>query len=192
MGLRTDYSRMFSMFVKDFNPKSLWTMGFSDWNRLRKLILDFNDIYYHEANPNSEIERYNKMKQFLAMKKGGTIEFDAMYSLLMTKEGGGHQPSDINEWTYRQFNSAFKRIQFNKAHEVTTLFKTVDTQNSIEIVEYYKTFREEDNERLFNSIDEISKTAILPKSKDEKKQKYDHKMEEISNKDIPNIDNLNK
>ena len=167
MGLRTDYTRIFSLFVNQFNPKSLWTMAFSDWDRLRKLILDFNDIYYHEANPNPEIERYNKMKQFLAMKKGGTIEFDAMYSLLMTKEGGGHQPSEINEWTYRQFNSAFKRIQFNKAHEVTTLFKTVDTQNSIEIVEYYKTFREEDNTgQSFESVEDLKKTnAFLGEKK---------------------------
>lgn len=193
MGLRTEYTKTFSSLIDNFNEKSLWTMGFSDWNKLRRLILDFNDVYYREANPNPKIERYNKMKDYMNSQKGSTIEFDAMYSLLMTKEGGGHQPSEINEWTYRQFSSAFKRIQFTKAHEVTTLFKTVDTKDSIDIVEYYKTFREEETEVLYGSVDEIKRTNVfMANKKGTKKGDYEYKYESIAPKNTDDIENILK
>jgi len=126
--LRDEYTKIFKIFVYDFDDRVYWKMSQDDFDNFRKLILDFNHIYYYEKNPNPVIERYNKAKNFLASRKGGTIEFDTVFSTLMVSSGGGHLPEEINNLTIRQFYLAFKRVEFSKAHQTTTLFKTVDSK----------------------------------------------------------------
>jgi len=156
-GLRNEYIRIFSMFIDDFEKKFIWTISQEEFDRIRKLILELNNITHQEKNPNEEIERFNKMKNFMNRAKGGVLEFDTIYSTLMTKEGGGLLPSEINSLTMRQFYLAFKRVEFNKAHDVTTLFKTVDSKDTIKIVDWNQSSREEEQVIEFDSLDDLKK-----------------------------------
>ena len=72
----------------------------------------------------------------------------------------GHKPHDINDFTLCQFYSAFKRIQYFKAHETTTLFKTVDSKNRIDIIEWFTSSEKTDdksNQKLASEIMEEHK-----------------------------------
>lgn len=158
--LRKVYKKVFDKFFVDgFDEENFYTMGQEEFDTLRELILDFNSIPYRRVNPNEDIDRFDRMKYIIAQRKGQVVDFDAMYSTLMTKEGGGHNPWDINEFTMRQFSHAFKRVEYVKGNEVTTLYKTVDTDNRVEVVAWFKSALEEENEeRSYGSIDDLRKS----------------------------------
>jgi hypothetical protein len=135
-----------------------WRMTQSQFDNLRRMMLDFNNIQYHEKNPNPRIEQFNRIKPFIASRTGGVIEFDTVFTTLMTKEGGGHLPSDINNLTIRQYYLAFKRVEFNKAHDTTILFKTVDSKDGVKIVDWFKSSRvTEGGDKEYGSVDELKK-----------------------------------
>lgn len=155
-GLRDQYNRVFSVFIHNFNSdRFYWTLTKSELDDLRKLILDFNHIQYYEKNPNPEIEKFNRLSRNHASVKSGTIDFDTVFSTLMTKEGGGYLPSQINNLTIRQFYLAFKRVEYNKANEMTILFKTVDAKGDIEIVDWNRSFREAEEDNTFENLDDM-------------------------------------
>ena len=159
--LRDRYHSAFGRFIDEFDIKSFVTMTQTEFDELRELILKFNGIQYYKRHPNPEVEKFNIMER-LNKRKGasGGIEFDAVYALLMTREGGGHKPHDINDFTILQFYSAFNSIQNQKNHDATILFKTIDPK--IEIVEYFQTIREKKDDGLvYNSIEELRKKAPL-------------------------------
>lgn len=163
-GLRDLYNKSFSIFVHDFDEKKFyWSISQNEFDDFRRLILDFNHIPYHEKNPNPEIERGNRRKQIINAVKGGMIEFDTVFSTLMTKEGGGYLPEQINNLTIRQFYLGFNRIEFNKANEMTVLFKTVDAKDKIEIIDWNKSFREKEDEMIYSSIEDIKKNNVFLK-----------------------------
>lgn len=163
-GLREIYNNIFSIFIHDFNPKGFyWSITQGEFDDLRRLILDFNHVPYHEKNSNPEIERGNQRKNHIASAKGGVIEFDTVYSTLMTKEGGGYLPEEINNLTMRQFYLAFNRVEFNKANEMTILFKTVDSKDSIKVIDWNKSFREKEDEIIYGSIEDIKKNNVFLK-----------------------------
>lgn len=157
-GLRDAYNKVFSIFIHDFNPdgRFYWSLNESDFDTLRKLILDFNHIPYHEKNPNEEIEKFNRIKTHIASVKGGLIEFDTIYSTLMTKEGGGLSPDEINNLTMRQFFLAFHRIEYIKGNEMTILFKTVDSKGELEVIDWNRSFRNKEEDNTFESLEQAN------------------------------------
>lgn len=159
--LRDRYTSAFGNFIEGFDTKVFETMQQTEFDELRELILKYNGIQYYKRHQDPEIEKFNLMER-LAKKKGsaGGIEFDAVYALLMTREGGGHKPHDINDFTILQFYSAFNSIQNQKNHDATILFKTVDPK--IEIVEYFQTIREKKEDGIaYNSVEELRKKAPI-------------------------------
>ena len=160
--LRTTYKHIFdNFFVDKFDERLFSTMSQTDFDDLRFLILDFNSISYRKVNPNPEIDKFDRNKFHMAQAKGQVISFDTMYTTLMTKEGGGHLPWDIIEFTIRQFVHCFKRVEFVKGNEVTTLYKTVDSENKIEVINWFKsTMREEREEKSYESIDALRNSGV--------------------------------
>ncbi len=97
-----------------------------------ELIKDFNDIKYQKPNPNPEIAKFDLLERQLLEAKGELINFEAMYtSNLITS---GIHP---NEMTIYQFNKAFDRIGVFKSYDTSTLFKTVDVENKVDITPWY-------------------------------------------------------
>ena len=159
--LRDRYNSAFGNFIESFDTKFFETMQQVEFDELRELILKYNGIQFYKRHPDPEIERFNVMER-VAKRRGSSsgIEFDAVYALLMTREGGGHKPHDINDFSILQFYSAFNSIQNQKNHDATILFKTVDPK--IEIVEYFQSIREKKEDGLvYNSIDELRKNAPI-------------------------------
>lgn len=161
-GIRDVYSPIFREFVEDFNEKEFFmTINQDEFDNFRRLILDFNHVQYREANPNKEIERFNRMKEYLKKTKGGSIEFDTIFTTLMSGKGGGFTPDQINDMTYRQFMLNFKRVEFMIAHDTTALFKTVDTGNKVEIVNWSRSSREEIVEQVYDSLEDLQKSNVF-------------------------------
>jgi len=157
-GIRDEYLKIFKIFIIGFEDKFFWEINTNEFNNLRKLVLDFNDIFLYEANPNPEIERYNRMKSYMAFKKGKLLVFDTIFTTLMSGIGGGHSVDDINNMTIRQFHSLYKRIEFIKAYDTTTLYKTVDTKGDIEIVGWDMPIDVEDkSETEYKDISQLKK-----------------------------------
>jgi len=165
--LRTTYKHIFdNFFVDKFDEKLFSTMSQTDFDELRFLILDFNSISYRKINPNEEIDRFDRNKYLIAQAKGQMISFDTMYTTLMTKEGGGHLPWNLPEFTIRQFVHAFKRVEFVKGSEITTLYKTVDSENKVEVVNWFKsTMKEEKEEKSYKSKEDLKKSNAFNSSK---------------------------
>jgi len=163
--LRDTYKKVLdTFFIDGFDEDLFFTMSQSEFDDLRILILDLNSVSYRIANPNKEIDKFDRIKQKIAERQGRIITFDTMFSTLMTKEGGGHLPEEILGFTMRQFVQAFKRVEFIKRNEATTLFKTVDTNNQIEIVDWFKSTEEvEEKQKTYKSIDDIKKSNAFIK-----------------------------
>jgi len=142
------------------------TMSQTDFDELRFLILDFNSISYRKVNPNPEIDKFDQHKYTIAQANGKVITFDTMYTTLMTKEGGGHLPWNIPEFTIRQFVHSFKRVEFVKGNETTTLYKTVDSENKVEVVNWFKsTMEEQKEEKSYKSKEDLKKSNAFSSSK---------------------------
>jgi hypothetical protein len=119
-----------------------------EFDELRRLILSFNRIEYREKNPNPEIERGFKMKEWLASKKGNVITFDSMYTSLCVNS----KPHDINDYTLSQFYGSFKRLEMFKLYDTTTLYKTVDSKDKVKVVEWFKSFKDKPEEKSFEDV----------------------------------------
>lgn len=151
-GLKNKYSDIFSKIVVDYDDKFLYKFkSQDDFDNFRMMILDYNGIDYIVWQKNPELRYYQKLELYFNKATGKSVDFDAMFTSLMAI---GHKPHDINDFTLKQFYSAFKRLQYFKAHDVTTLFKTVDSKNKIEIVEWFASSKEKDasNDKLVDDI----------------------------------------
>jgi len=158
--LRDRYKSAFGRFIEDFDEKSFWIMQQTEFDELRELILAYNGIQYYKKSQDPELERFNIMERVMKKQKSaGGIEFDAVYALLMTREGGGHKPHDINDFTVLQFYSAFSSIQNQKNHDATILFKTVDPK--IEIVEYFQSLKAKDDGIAYKDMAALKRNAPL-------------------------------
>lgn len=153
--LRDQYTSIFNMLVEDFDEKMFWKVTNAEFDKFRKLILRYNGVRYYERNPNPEIEKFNMYERLIAKRNGASVEFDTIFALLMTKEGGGHKPHDINDFSILQFYSAFSVIQNVKNHEATILFKTVDPK--MEIANYFQSLREKEEDKVYKNIGELTK-----------------------------------
>lgn len=159
LGLRDKYNEIFSKIMLDFDAsKFLYRFRTQeDFDSFRMLILDYNGIDYVIWEKNAELRYYQKLELFFNKATGKTVDFDAIFTSLMAI---GMKPHDINDFTLNQFYSAFKRLQFFKAYDTTTLFKTVDSKNKIEISEWFTSTKERDKDRhdsAKRSVDEIFK-----------------------------------
>jgi hypothetical protein len=145
-GLRTKYGEVFSKFMIDYEGDKFFERfkTQSDFDSFRNAVLDFNGIDRVEWNPNPELRRFQRLEQHFNKMSGRSVDFDAMFTSLMAI---GHKPHDINDFTLYQFNSAFKRLQMFKMYDTTTLYKTVDAKGRIEIIEWFKTTKDKDNEK---------------------------------------------
>jgi len=154
--LRDQYSLIFNSLIEDFDEKMFWKINNSEFDKIRKLILRYNGVRFYERNPNPEIEKFNMYERLIAKKNGASVEFDSIFALLMTKEGGGHKPHDINDFSILQFYSAFSSIQNVKNHDATIVFKAVDPK--IEITNYFQSLREKEEDKVYKSLNELSKS----------------------------------
>jgi len=163
LGVRDRYNNIFKKFVINFDEKCYWKMTSREFKEFRKLILDYNAINYYERNPNPEIEKFNLIKFYIAQKKGQNITFDIIYTTLMSGLGGGHSGEHINNMTTRQFYHLFKRIEFIRMNEITTLYKTVDTKDAIKVIEWSSPIEKDNNgDKEFSSVEELKrKNAFL-------------------------------
>lgn len=159
--LRDRYNTAFGNFIEDFDTKQFETMQQIEFDELRELILKYNGIQFYRKSQDPIVEKFRFYQRVMATKNSsGAIEFDSVYSLLMTQAGGGHKPHDINDFTILQFYSAFNSIQNQKNHDATILFKTIDPK--IDIVEYFTSVRaKEENGKSYSSIDAIRKDAPI-------------------------------
>ncbi len=104
-----------------------------------EIIKGLNDIKYNKPNPDPEMARFDEMERQLQEAKGEVVTFEAMYtSNLITS---GIHP---NEMTVYQFNKAFDRIGQFKNYETSTLFKTVDIENKIDIEFWYSEIKKKE------------------------------------------------
>ena len=156
-GLRDKYLEIFSKFIEDFDVRKFSIMNSDEFELIRDLILRYNGITYHKKSQDKEVEKFNRMERLLKKNKGGgEIEFDAVFALLMTREGGGHKPHDINDFTILQFYSAFNSIQNQKNHDATIIFKTVDPK--IEIIEFFQSIRPKEDGIIYKDMDALMGT----------------------------------
>ena len=103
------------------------------------IIKGLNDIKYNKPNPNPEIAKFDMLERQLQEAKGEIVTFEAMYtSNLITS---GVHP---NKMTVYQFNKAFDRLGQFKNYETTTLFKTVDVENKIDIELWYSEIKKKE------------------------------------------------
>ena len=50
--------------------------------------------------------------------------------------------------TLKQFYSVFKRIEYFKSYDTTTLYKTVDTKDSIKVIDWTTNYNDKSDEVL--------------------------------------------
>ena len=155
--LKTAYGEIFQELMpydysEDFFYKNVTTQV--EFDDLRETILNYNRIEVRKKNPNPEIEYYNMIKDLMNRKKGKSIDFDAQFSCLCAI---GHKPHDINDFTLSQFFATFKRIELFKLYDTTTLYKTVDSKDKVQIIEWYKSFKDKEEEVLYESNEDIAK-----------------------------------
>jgi len=161
-GLRKLYDDLLKLFIYDYEEnKTIYKITNQDeFDDLRKLILEYNAIPYKKKSQNSEIEKFNLMKEWMDRKKNGTIDFDSIYTSV-AKEFG-LKPHDINDLTLLQFFRYFKRIEIFKNYETSTLFKTVDSKDQIKIINWYQSVYDEiENEKVYNSIEELKSVNVF-------------------------------
>lgn len=154
MGLRDTFNNIFSKFIIDYD-QSKFLFKFKsqqDFDDFRMLILDYNGIDYIVWEKNPELRYFQKLKLYYNNATGKTVNFDSMFTSLVAT---GHKPHDINDFTLNQFYSSFKRLQFFKAHDTTTLYKTVDSKNKIDVVEWFAPSKESTADKGDKTIDEI-------------------------------------
>jgi hypothetical protein len=162
LGLRDKYNSIFSKIILDFEPsKFLYRFkSQEDFDTFRLLILDYNGIDYVVWKKNKELRYHQKLEMMYNQATGKAVDFDAMFTSLTAI---GHKPHDINDFTLSQFYSTFKRIQFFKAHETSTLFKTVDSKNKVEIIEWFtssKSDKKDDNDKFLDDVVQSNKQFI--------------------------------
>ena len=165
-GLRKLYDDLFQLFILDYEEnKTIYKITNQDeFDSLRKLILDYNAVPYKKRSQNSEIEKFNLMKDWMDRKKNGTIDFDSIYTSLIKE--CGLKPHDINDLTLLQFFRTFKRIEMFKNFDTTTLFKTVDSKDKIQIINWYQSVYDElDNEKVYSSLDELKSVNVFTGSR---------------------------
>ena len=138
-------------YSEDFFYKNVTTQ--SEFDDLRKLILQFNSIQVREKSQDKEVERYNVLRELMNKAKGKSIDFEAQYTCLCAI---GHKPHDINDFTLSQFFGTFKRIELFKLYDTTTLYKTVDSKDKVEIIEWYKSFKDKDEGITYDSVDDLA------------------------------------
>lgn len=160
-GLRDVYNDIFKCVFSEFNEKSMIFKIKDDeeFDKVRKKILEFNGIKVRKKSKNPEIEKFNKMKDLLKKSKNGDVDFDAMYTSLIAF--CGLKPHDINDFSLIQFFNTFKRLELGKAYDTTTLFKTVDSKDKVEIINWYKSTSksDEDDKNSFGSVDDLKNTG---------------------------------
>lgn len=156
-GLRDVYNGIFKEVFLDFDEKNMIYSITSDeeFLELKSKILQFNGIKPKKKSKNPEIEKYNKMREFLMKSKNGDVDFSAMYTSMIAF--CGLKPHDINDFSLHQFFEVFKRLEMGKAFDTTTLFKTVDSKDKIKIINWYQStlIEKESNGQIFNSLDDL-------------------------------------
>ena len=157
--LRSQYLEIFNIFVDDFEDRYLWEMTQEDFDSFRKLILAFNGIEFIEKNQNPEIQKFNIMKNIIGKSKGSEITFDAVVSSVGV--GCGLKPHDIVDFSIYQLYSYFKRLEFFKMYDTTTLYKTVDSKDSIKVIDWFKSAREKEEEKLYDNIEQLKANAFF-------------------------------
>lgn len=157
--LRSQYLEIFNIFVDDFEDKYLWEMGQDEFDWFRKLILAFNGVEYTEANPNPEIQKFNIMKSIISRSKGSQVTFDAIVSSVGV--GCGLKPHDIADFSLYQLYAYFKRLEFFKMYDTTTLYKTVDSKDSIKVIDWFKSAREKEEAQLYESVEQLKNNPLM-------------------------------
>lgn len=151
--LRSQYLEIFHIFVDDFEDKYLWEMTQDEFDWFRRLILAFNGVEYAETNPNPEIQKFNIMKSIINRSKGAQITFDAIVSSIGV--GCGLKPHDIADFSLYQLYAYFKRLEFFKMYDTTTLYKTVDSKDSIKVIDWFKSAREKEEDKLYENVEQL-------------------------------------
>lgn len=159
--LRNQYLEIFNIFVDDFEDKYLWQMTQSEFDDFRKLILAFNGVEFVEANPNPEIQKFNVMKSIINRSKGSQVTFDSIVTSVAV--GGGFRPHDIVDFTLYQLHAYFKRIEFFKMYDTTTLYKTVDAKDSIKIIDWFKSAKDKEEEKLYGDVSDLKSDIFFKK-----------------------------
>lgn len=155
-GLREKYSDILSKLMIGFEGGKFFERFTSqkEWDDFRKMILDYNGISYIDWNPNPKIRYFQRLEIFYNQRTGKSVDFDAIYTSLITV---GHKPHDINDFTLYQFYQAFHRLQAFKMYDTTTLYKTVDSKGTIEVIDWFKSSREKKEEKSYVSMDDLKK-----------------------------------
>lgn len=139
-GMRDLYLKSLSLFVEGFdeNPKNIFKLKtFEELDELVSLIYKVNGIPAKEKSKDDEVKKWINLKNiYKSRKSGGKITFTAMLSSV-AKEFG-YKPHDLNDLTLFQLFEDFNRIESFKSFEASTLFKTVDANNKIQIQSWYR------------------------------------------------------
>ena len=133
----------------------------SEFDDFRKLILSFNGVEFVEANPNPEIQKFNIMKSIINRSKGSQVTFYSIVTSVAVV--GGFRPHDIVDFTLFQLYAYFKRIEFFKMYDTTTLYKTVDAKDSIKIIDWFKSAKDKEEEKLYDDVSDLKADIFFKK-----------------------------
>ena len=103
-----------------------------EYDDLVLLIKWVHGLPVEMENPNPVIAKLDKVKKTV-MSGGQDINFDTMYSTVWIATG--NKPDDM---TLYQFQELFHRFSMIKQYETSTLFKTVDSKGTIDVMNWYE------------------------------------------------------
>lgn len=131
-----------------------------EFDEYRQMIIKMNCINYEKPNPNPEIEYFNKLERMMRERNGEVITLKS----IITSVGLYHQ--NPFELTIYYLYALFDRIANFKNYDTTTLYKTVDVENKIQINSWYKDnttkteLNDKDNELINNNLNKIQNNTI--------------------------------
>ncbi|PGZ96948.1 hypothetical protein COE51_16385 [Bacillus pseudomycoides] len=121
--LQTAYHRIFkNVFVDE---SSLNKINESNFNSIRKTILNMNCVKEKKINPNPEIQAAIERSERLKSQDENMTFSDIVSSVVI---GNKVSYSEVNEYTIYQMYYAFHRIAAGKSYATSVLFSTVSTE----------------------------------------------------------------
>jgi len=131
-GLLDDIKNIINFFFIESSKDFYDTILKSDnnWNEFRFFMLDIFDLSRDSKSSDETIQMYDMFRDILNEKKGKTITYKTMYTVVMRE----YSPKQINNLTIIQFKSLFNLMVKLENHRTTRLYKTVS--NDVEVVNW--------------------------------------------------------
>lgn len=147
-GLKDSLNDMLNFIMDDYDSSIYTTILESDdsWDEFRKFILSFNGIIVEDESDDPEIRKFDEYSRALKEAKGQTVDFESIYTSILVRTG--MDTNQINNLTIYQFYSIFKRIGAFFNYETSTLYKTVDSKGTINVIPWSTVIEKNNKESI--------------------------------------------